>query len=52
MYIYKWILLKRNIGIRKENWQTVERLRSQGTHGYLVYDHIVTKGKFCKQRNE
>ena len=38
--------------IRKDNWQTVKRLRSQGTYAYLVYDRTVTKGKFRKQQNE
>ena len=39
---------KETLEIRKENWQTVKRLRSQGTYAYLVYDRIVTKGKFRK----
>ena len=43
---------KETLEIRKENWQTVKRLRSQGTYAYLVYDRIVTKGKFRKQQNE
>ena len=43
---------KETMEIRKENWQTVKRLRSQGTYAYLVYDRIVTKGKFRKQQNE
>ena len=43
---------KETLKIRKENWQTVKRLRSQGTYAYLVYDRIVTKGKFRKQQNE
>ena len=42
---------KETLEIRKEHWQTVKRLRSQGTHAYLVYDLTVTKGKFCKQQN-
>ena len=42
---------KETLEIRKENWQTVKRLRSQGTYAYLVYDRIVTKGKFRKQQN-
>ena len=43
---------KETLEIRKENWQTVKRLRSQGTYAYLVYDRIVTKGKLRKQQNE
>ena len=43
---------KETLEIRKENLQTVKRLRSQGTYAYLVYDLIVTKGKFRKQQNE
>ena len=43
---------KETLEIRKENWQTVKRLRGQGTYAYLVYDPIVTKGKFRKQQNE
>ena len=42
---------KETLEIRKKNWQTVKRLRSQGTYAYLVYDRIVTKGKFRKQQN-
>ena len=38
--------------IKNENWETVKRLRSHGIYVYLIYDHIITKGKFCKQQNE
>ena len=44
--------LKETLEIRKENWQAVKRLRSQGVYTYLVYGRIVTKEKFCKQQNE
>ena len=43
---------KETLEIRKENLQTVKRLRCQGTYVYLVYDCIVAKGKFRKQQNE
>ena len=52
-YIYRnEDYLKETLEIRKENWRTVKRLRSQGTYAYLVYDRIVTKGKYRKQQNE
>ena len=44
--------LKETSEIRKENFQTVKRLGSQGgVYGYLVYVCIVTKGKFPKQQS-
>ena len=43
---------KETLVIRKKNWQNAKRLKSQGTCAYLVYDRIVTKGKFRKQQNE
>ena len=35
---------KETLEIRRENWQTVKRLRSQGAYAYLAYDRIVTIG--------
>ena len=57
IYIYIYIYInevysKETLEIRKEHWETLKRLTSQGTYAYLVYDRIVTKGKFCKQQNE
>ena len=43
---------KETLEIRKENWQTVNRLRSQGTYACLLYDPIPTKAKFRKHQNE
>ena len=54
MYIYIYIYIyineeysKEILEIRKENWQTEKRFKSQGTYTYLVYDCFVTKGNFA-----
>ena len=61
MYVYIYIDIDIDIDmkttqskleIKNENWETVKRLRSHGIYVYLIYDHIITKGKFCKQQNE
>ena len=40
---------KATMDIRKEKWETVKNLRKQGTYAVLVYDKVVTKGRFRKQ---
>ena len=40
---------KETFKIREENWKTVKELRKNGTYAILVYDKIVTKGKYRKQ---
>ena len=40
---------KETFKIREENWKTVKELRNNGTYAILVYDKIVTKGKYRKQ---
>ena len=40
---------KEMLKIRNENWKTVKELRKNGTYAILVYDKIVTKGKYRKQ---
>ena len=61
MYVYIYIDIdidiymkttQSKLEIKNENWETVKRLRSHGIYVYLIYDHIITKGKFCKQENE
>ena len=40
---------KETFKIMEENWKTVKELRKNGTYAILVYDKIVTKGKYRKQ---
>ena len=35
--------------IRKEKWKEVEELRKNGTYAILVYDKVITKGKYRNQ---
>ena len=40
---------KETLEIRKEKWKEVKELRKNGTYAILVYDKVVTKGKYRKQ---
>ena len=40
---------KETFEIRKEKWKEVKELRNNGTYAILVYDKVVTKGKYRKQ---
>ena len=40
---------KETLEIRKEKWKEVNELRKNGTYAILVYDKVVTKGKYRKQ---
>ena len=40
---------KETLEIRKEKWKEVKELRKNGTYAILVYDKVVTKGKYIKQ---
>ena len=41
---------KEILEIRKEKWKEVKELRMNGTYAILVYDKVVTKGKYRKQK--
>ena len=41
---------KETLEIRKEKWKEVKELRMNGTYAILVYDKVVTKGKYRKQK--
>ena len=40
---------KETLEIRKEKWKEVKELRKNGTYAILVYDKVVTKGKYRKK---
>ena len=40
---------KETLEIRKEKWKEVRELGKNGTYAILVYDKVVTKGKYRKQ---
>ena len=59
MYIYIYIYIyiytneeysKEILEIRKENWQTEKRFKSQGTYTYFVCDRFVTKGNSASNK--
>ena len=43
------IILKETLEIRKEKWKEVKELRKNNAYAILVYDKVVTKGKYRKQ---